>query len=103
MAMAVMVIIKGIQWLMTAATIYQFIVEESIQSVQMGIYICMQHNEYEEARKLLRYLESDLISGLWDFNRDWGWLAPHCSGAFRDFARATENSIKVYKELLGMS
>ncbi len=93
-------IFEGVSFIMEAVTFVQFILEESIQTNQLAMFMAIKQRKYSIARECLDLLENKLIYDLEETNNKAGWLAPYSSGAFKDFVRASKQSIKVYKEIL---
>ena len=98
--MVVAEVFEGVSFIMESVTFVEFILEESIQTNQLALFMAIKQRKYSIARKALDLLENKLIPDLEDTANKAGWLAPYSVGAFKDFVRASKQSIAVYKEIL---
>lgn len=78
---------------------YMFIIEESIQTVSLAIYLANKAKLSEKVKELADYNLSELILPLKEFCDGAGYLGFPMNLAFKKFAEASEKTMNFYKSL----
>jgi len=78
---------------------YMFIIEESIQTVSLAIYLSNKAGNKETMRQLAQYNKDELIQPLKDFCDGTGYLGFPMNLAFKKFAEASEQAMNYYLSL----
>jgi len=75
---------------------YMFIIEESIQTVGMGVYLSNKAGNMEKMKELAQWNKTELIKPLKDFCDGVGYLGVPMNFAFKKFAEASEKAMDYY-------
>jgi len=79
---------------------YMFIIEEAIQTVNMGAYLLYKAGLYSELEELLNWEEANLVNPLKDFANGVGVISYPMNLAYSTFADATKKLIESYRRAL---
>lgn len=80
-------------------TFFYFIHEEAMQTRQMGIYILIKNEMWEEAQIQLNSLQEQL-NGVVEVHLFWGEFGPPKQWAFWQYFRAVQDQIDTYRALI---
>jgi len=84
---------------MGTKTFIDFILEESIQTSGMGLYILITNKKWKEAREMIK--TSWKIQELLQQSIDsYGFLSPFSASAFKAFSEATKAQLVAYEEII---
>jgi len=75
---------------------YMFIIEESIQTVSMAVYLSNKAGNKEMMKQLAQYNLNELINPLKEFCDGTGYLGFPMNLAFKKFAEASEQAMNYY-------
>jgi len=78
---------------------YMFIIEESIQTVSMAVYLSQKAGNTEKMRELAQWNKTELIEPLKDFCDGIGYVGFPMNLAFKKFAEASEKAMDYYLSL----
>ena len=78
---------------------FMFIIEESIQTVSLAIYLSNKAGNMEQMKELAQYNLNELILPLKDFANKQGYVGFPMNLAFRRFAEASEKAMNYYLSL----
>jgi len=78
---------------------YMFIIEESIQTVSLAIYLSNRAGHKEIMQALAQYNLEELIKPLKSFCDTVGWVGFPMNLAFKKFAEASEQAMNYYLSL----
>ena len=78
---------------------YMFIIEESIQTVSLAIYLSQKAGNTEQMKQLAQYNLNELINPLKEFCDGAGYLGFPMNLAFKKFAEASEQAMNYYLSL----
>lgn len=78
---------------------YMFIIEESIQTVSLAIYLSNKAGNMEQMKQLAQYNLDELITPLKSFSDGVGYLGFPMNLAFKKFAEASEKAMNYYLSL----
>jgi len=95
----VMPTLSGLFNIMETVTFIQFIEEEAIQAVGLGIFMAIRQRNWTMAWKGIVLLDGQLLPHLEQLNMGIGWASPATVGCFYDFIQATKMNVEIYKEL----
>ncbi|GAH56790.1 unnamed protein product [marine sediment metagenome] len=95
----IMPTIEKVWAVMEVVAFIQFIEEEAIQSAALGAFLAIRQRNYKCAWKAIDLLDKELIPHLDQVNREIGWVSPYSFGCFRDFIRASQLNVEIYKDL----
>jgi len=79
---------------------YMFIIEESIQTVNMAMYLLYKAGLYSELEEVLNWAEGNLVNPLEDFANGVGTVAYPMNLSYVAFAQASKKLIEAYRKLI---
>ena len=79
---------------------YMFIIEEAIQTVNMGAYLLYKAGLYDELEELLNWEMNELVNPLKEFANGVGVIAYPLNLSFDAFAEASKKLIEAYKKAM---
>jgi hypothetical protein len=98
-------IAKALPWLGAAITLsgtvtfINFLFEESLQTIGMGVYVAISNKQYAAAKEALAKAKGTLEIADFFYN-NFGWLAPYSWKVFKTYADATRAQYEVYDKVL---
>jgi len=79
---------------------YMFIIEESIQTVSMAVYLSNKAGNTEKMKELAQWNKTELVEPLKDFCDGAGYVGFPMNLAFKKFAEASEKAMDYYISLV---
>lgn len=83
----------------STVTFYMFIIEESIQTVSLAIYLAQKNGVMSKVKELAQWNKTELIQPLKEFTDGAGYLGFPMNLAFKKFAEAAEKAMDFYLSL----
>jgi hypothetical protein len=80
----------------SVVSFYMFIVEESIQTVGMSIFLAQKMGNYDDMKALAQWCKGELVDELKEFANGAGILAFPMNVAFDKFADAAGKAMDFY-------
>lgn len=92
---------KAFEKVNSVVAFYMFIVEESIQTVSLAIYLSNKAGNTEKMKELAQWNKTELIDPLADFSNGAGYLGFPMNLAFAKFAEASDKAMDYYLSISG--
>lgn len=84
----------------SAIAMYMFILEESIQTANMGVWILHEAKKTDDAKELAQWIRDNLANPLYEFaNSPAGMIAFPLNECYKAFAQATLKNIEAWLKI----
>lgn len=83
----------------SVVSFYMFIIEESIQTISLAIYMSNKAGNTQKMKELAQWNLNELVNPLKQFCDGAGYLGFPMNLAFKKFAEATEKAMQYYLSL----